>query len=256
MGRNARLRARHRDQAHLASGLRRSPGTETDWQVVSLHESAAPMGPDVVSADLQTVFAAIRNAPRGDDWEAVRELVIPVLPRVRPQPPGVPPPYQRILAPGITVGFAADIGPAFMLMTTAQCNILGITGDQLVAQSLANLVLRAEGVDKEQVFHDTDGEATIAALQTGCSIASTLVLLPDQVARLLGPDPALLLAPMRDLLLALPADVDADLAAWWFDAFASQDPNHLAPVAYRFDGRGITPFAMAATPISARRLDS
>ena len=214
------------------------------------------MGPDVVSADLETVFAALRRAPRGDDWGAVRELVIPVLPRVRPQPPGAPPPFQRILPPGITVGFAADIGPAFMVMTTAQCKILGITGDQLVAQSLANLVLRAEAVDKGQVFHDSDGEAAIAALQTGCSIASTLVLLPDQVARLFGPDPAVLLAPMRDLLLALPADVDPDLAQWWFDAFASQDPNHLAPVAYRFDGRGIAPFPMAAAPIAARHLDA
>jgi hypothetical protein len=143
-----------------------------------------------------------------------------------------------------------------MVMTKAQCEILGITEDELVTQSLANLVLRAERLDPRSVIQDHDGEVSIAALQTGQSIASVLVLVPDQVARLFGPGPSVLLAPMRDLMLALPPDVEPDLAAWWFDAFASQDPNHLAPVAYRFDGRGVAPIALEAAAMSARRLDA
>ncbi len=214
------------------------------------------MGPDVVSADVETVLAAVRNAPRGDDWPALQRLVIPMLPRVRPQPPGVPPPLRRILPPGIAVGFGADIGPALMLMTAAQCGALGITEDELISQSLANLVGRAEQLDPGLVFRDHDGEVSIAALQTGQSIAAALVLVPDQVARLFGPRPAVLLTPMRDLMLGLPPDVDPELAAWWFDAFASQDPNHLAPVAYRFDGHAIAPIALGASLISARRLDA
>jgi len=154
------------------------------------------------------------------------------------------------------VGFAADIGPAFMMMTAAQCESLGISEDDLVAQSLANLIARAERVVPGDVIREQNGEAPIAALQTGLAIASALVLVPDQVARLFGPTPAILAAPMRDLLLALPADVDPELAAWWFDVFASQDPNHLPPILYRFDGRAIVPFAVGAQPSSARRLDA
>ena len=47
------------------------------------------------------------------------------------------------------------------------------------------------------------------------------------------------MAPMRDLILGLPPDVESGLAAWLFDELASADPNCLAPIGYRWDGDGV-----------------
>jgi hypothetical protein len=37
---------------------------------------------------------------------------------------------------------------------------------------------------------------------------------------------------MRNLLMAMPVDVDRDYASWLFDEVASEDPNCLAPAAF------------------------
>ena len=236
MGRNTKDRTAGRERRSMRQRRRRN-----GWRIEHLHVSGIDARPEIVMPEFGDVLAAIERAPAGDDWPAARPLVIPLFPRERPQPPGSPPPLRRLLPPGVVVGFGVDIGPAFMTMTTAQCEILGVSESELVAQSLANLVTRAEQVDPREVFHDEADGMPIAALQTGRSIGSTLILVPDQLRRLFGPAPALFVAPMRDLILGLPADIDPAIAAWWFGAFASQDPNRLHPIAYRFDGVRVVP---------------
>jgi len=238
MGRNARRRAdkRHRDDR---------------W--VTKHVTDAPVGPDVVIPDPETVLRAIEAAPALNDWSAVRSLVIPVLPRARPDPPGYPPPLRRLLSPGVVVGFGVDIGPAFMIVTEEQCAVMGVSIADLVAQALANLGARADLVRPEELYRDEENGAVIAALQTGRSIASTLLLVPDQLRRLFGPQPRLFVAPMRDVLLGFPADTDLAVAAWWFEEIASEDPNHLQPMAFRFDGERVTvqPLDDGLAPLTA-----
>ena len=62
-------------------------------------------------------------------------------------------------------------------------------------------------------------------LQTGVGCASAMVLLPDELRRVFGEGAQLLIAPMRDVLISLPPDVDRAFAAWLNDEFASMDPN-------------------------------
>jgi hypothetical protein len=94
----------------------------------------------------------------------------------------------------------------------------------------------------------------LVGLQTGRSVGSTLVLVPDQLARLFGRTPRLFLAPMRDLLLGLPDDVDPEIGSWLFEDFASQDPNCLAPIGFRFDGeRVVTASLGPSLPAVARQ---
>jgi hypothetical protein len=210
------------------------------WQVHRIDESEAPIGPDVRTPDFADVLAAIEGAPRGDDWPAIRELVIPIIPRVRALPAGYPDPLRRLVPPGILVGVGIDLGPAIATIAAHQCEVLGIGESELIAQSLVNLVARAEEVPAAAVLRDDVDGVPVAALQTGRSIGSTLVLAPDQLRRLFGPEPALYVAPMRDLLLGLPADVGLELASWLYSEFAGQDPNHLPPTGFRFDGERVT----------------
>ncbi len=45
--------------------------------------------------------------------------------------------------------------------------------------------------------------------------------------RLFGRRPALFVAPSRDLLIGLPADVDPEFATWLTEEFEAADPNAL-----------------------------
>lgn len=236
-------------------------GGDNGLRVDRIDIADMPAGPNVVVPELGDVLQAIRRAPRVDDWAALRSIVIPVIPRARPFPAGYSAPFTTRLPPGIAVSFAADVGPAFLTIGADQLEALGITQADLVAQALANLIARADSVAPGTIFRHFIADVPVAAMQTGCSIGSTLVLVPDQLRRLFGPDRVVFIAPMRDLLLALPAGVDLDLAAWLFEEFASQDPNCLPPIAYRFDGERIETAALAGahllggagTPLGADR---
>ncbi|HEX4896771.1 MAG TPA: hypothetical protein VFV53_00270 [Candidatus Limnocylindrales bacterium] len=236
---------RRRQRNAVAS---RHADRDASWRIEVVHGSNAVVGPDVAVPDVEEVLRAIEKAPRPDDWDALRRIVVPVFPRVRPYPRGTPPPLTTILSPGVVVGFGADIGPAFMTLNEPQLETLGVKKADVVAAALANLLARADALDRASIIHGDVADVPIAALQSGVSIGSTLVLAPDQVRRLFGPAPMLFIAPMRDLLIGFPADVDGELAGWVFKEIADQDPNCLAPVAYRFDGAQLTAAALAKRP--------
>ena len=68
----------------------------------------------------------------------------------------------------------------------------------------------------------------VRILQSGVGCASALVLVPDELERIFGSERQCLIAPMRDLLISMPADADRELVGWLNDEFASMDPNGLA----------------------------
>ena len=68
-----------------------------------------------------------------------------------------------------------------------------------------------------------------------------LVLAPSELARIFGDGPSLFIAPMRDLVIALPGDAEPGLAAWLYAEVAADDPNCLAPMAFRFEHGRVLP---------------
>ena len=65
------------------------------------------------------------------------------------------------------------------------------------------------------------------AFQSREGWASALLLLPDQLARVFGDEPRLILAPMRDVLFGLPLDANREFARWFLDDFRDLDMNAL-----------------------------
>jgi hypothetical protein len=143
------------------------------------------------------------------------------------------------LPPGIPTGFGIDIGPAFLVVGEALLAGWDIGPADLVARGLANLRERLRPVRPRDVLDQAMDGVPVRVLQTGVGCASAMVLVPDELRRVLGEAPQCLVAPMRDVLISMPVDVDRRFAAWLTDEFSSMDPNGLALDAFVLDGDGL-----------------
>ena len=97
----------------------------------------------------------------------------------------------------------------------------------LTDRALRNLRRRARDAHDFDLVSEPIAGVLTTAFQSRDGWASTAVLVPEALARLFGPAPALLIAPSRDLLIALPDDVDLEFATWLAEEFEADDPNAL-----------------------------
>lgn len=148
-------------------------------------------------------------------------------------------PFRVILPPGIPTGFGIDIGPAFLVVGTSLLGTWPIGPAELVATGLENLRERVRGVRPRDLVRQAIDGVPVRVLQSGLGCASALLLTPDELGRILGAEPQCLIAPMRDLLISMPADVDRVFAAWLNEEFSAMDPNGLDLDAFVFDGSGL-----------------
>jgi hypothetical protein len=200
-----------------------------------------PLGPGMVTADPASVRSALERFDPDAPWKRVRDRVVPMLPRVRPFPGPDLDVVRVMLPPGILVGFGIDIGPAVMYVGPPLLERWGIDARTLVDTALANVRRLAGECDARDVHNDHISDIPVAILQTQLGIAGSLVLVPEHLDRFFGRGPHLLLAPMRDVLLALPADVDREFAGWLADEFEGLDPNHLHLGGFRHEAGSVTP---------------
>jgi hypothetical protein len=147
---------------------------------------------------------------------------------------------QTIVPPGILTGFGLDLGPAFTMVAHEQLARWGIGVETATSTALANVRRIAASCDLSAIHHGAIGGVPVTVVQSGQGIASVLILVPDCLERLLGAGPHLLLVPMRDILVALPASVDRGFAAWLAADWEALDPNHLHLGAFRHERGSIT----------------
>jgi hypothetical protein len=210
---------------------RRGPVSGRRWSSVEVFEGPAG-GPDVVSPGLDEVLAAMESVPKDLDWPALADQIVPVFQRVRPYHPSMPEPIRVVVPPGLSVSFGVDIGPAFLSVHAELLERWAVTPDELLSRGLHNLDRRMAEVTRDDLVNTSVDAIAVRALQSSSGSASTYVLRPASLGRILGTHPQLLIAPMRNLLLSMPVDADRELVAWLFDEFAAQDPNCLAPAAF------------------------
>jgi hypothetical protein len=220
--------------------------THGGWRVERIDYSEQRHGPNVSSASPDEVVAAIDELPADLPWLDVSSLVLPIFERVRPYPPGYPPRVEAIVPPGLKVSLALDVGPGLIHVTPDMLGRWGMSLADLTAVALANVHDRASQVRPSDVYRDSLDKVEVRLLQTGRGVGSTLILAPTELVRLFGDGPSLFIAPMRDLIIGFPPGEDS-LAAWLFGEIAAEDPNHLHPRAFDFDGRGVR-----VVPLDAR----
>ena len=228
------------------AGAGRSLGRATGRQrrVVARHgrpeiHADDVLGPGMTRADDATIVAALDRFDPDRPWSQARRDVRPMLPRMRPFPFPVEP-LRTMLPPGILVGFGIDLGPALTMIDAGQLERWQVDLGTLVAAALDNVRGLAAACDPAIMVLELVAGVPASALRTGSGIAASMLLVPDTLERFFGPGPVLLLAPMRDLLIGLPASVDRDLAAWLAEEWESLDPNHLHLGGWRFEDGSLT----------------
>lgn len=209
-----------------------------------------PLGPSIQMADPAEVLARIRELPPDLPWDVIGPDVIPLIPRIRPHPAGAPNAVERTLPPGIAVQFGIDIGPATLGIHAGMLHEWGISEADLVATALANLERRASSLGPRDVIGGSPDPLELRALQTQRSIASVLVLVPDVIERVFGPEPQLLVAPMRDLIASVRQPGDPTPLILLYDELRTEDPNILPGYVYEARNGRISLFGLLTDPAS------
>ena len=166
----------------------------------------------------QRVLAAAQSLDLDAPWQDIASLVLPILRRIHhPYPPEATP-MHVFVPPGVWTGFGIDFGPAFTHVTASQVERWGIDHATLLGTALENLraltVVEPPRIERIR----PDGVETIAIQGQGWG--SALILVPEVLRPILGEQPRVLLAPVRNTLVALPDDVDPDLAFRMWEAIA------------------------------------
>jgi len=164
------------------------------------------------------VLAAAQRLDLDAPWSDIDSMVLPILRRIRhPYPPEAAP-MHMFVPPGVWTGFGVDFGPAFTHITARQIEYWGIDHATLLGTALENLrALCVVEPPRVERIHP-DGVETIAIQGQGWG--SALILVPEVLRPILGERPRLLLAPVRNTLVALPDDVDPEMAFRMWDAIA------------------------------------
>jgi hypothetical protein len=197
-------------------------------------------------ASPRDVMDALERFDPDRSWSELRDDIRPMLPRLRPHPFVSDEPVRMMLPPGILVGFALDLGPALVQIVPGQLAGWGISIDELAVVALGNVRWLAGTCDRTHVVRQPIGSMDVSALQTRLGIAASLLLVPDQLPRFFGSEPGLLVAPMRDLLLRVPATTGLADVAWLAEEFEAVDPNCLHLGAFAWDGSSVRPVTLDA----------
>jgi hypothetical protein len=188
-------------------------------------------------ASIEEVLDAIDGMDLDRPWAEIAPLVFPVLPRRRPLPPATEAPIRRTFPPGIEAGFGLDIGPALLHLGQAQIAHWGVSEDDLAGLALANVRERVAARRQFGLIHELVQGVPVTAFQSREGWASGLLLAPDLLERVVGKEPGLILAPMRDLVVTVPMDTDQQFARWLLEEICRLDPNALdLPILALVDG--------------------
>ena len=183
--------------------------------------------PLVSTATVEDVLAAIESTDLGAPWEQAAADLCLALPRRRAlpvDPAGLP---MRTYPPGIDVVLGLDIGPAMLFVPPEQLASWEVSADEAFDRALDNVRERVASRKQFALVHERIADVPTLAFQSREGWASQLLLLPDQLVRVLGDRNGLILAPMRDLVISLPLDVEREFAHWLLEEFAEVDMNAL-----------------------------
>jgi hypothetical protein len=203
----------------------------------SVHVLGGTMDPEVLERLLGAVGGLDLEAP----WETIAPTILPVLKRVwHPYPPDAAPLHIRV-PPGIPTGFGIDFGPAFSHVTPQLVERWGVDEATLLGTALENLrrLVEVEPPVVQRFAHDG---VEVVAIQ-GQGWGSSLLLLPDMLGPIVGPEPHVLLAPVRNTVVALPDDVEADLALDIWEALAAGAHDELDVEPMRWTGSSVVGLA-------------
>lgn len=193
-----------------------------------------PLGGTMEPGLADQILSAFRGFDPTGPWSSIAPRILPVLKRRHhPYPPEAAPLHIHV-PPGVWTGFGIDLGPAFSHVSQALFDGWQIDHATLLGTALENLAALVEREPPVVDSFPVNG-IDVTAVQ-GQGWGSSLVLVPELLGTILGPDPRLLLTPVRNTLLALPDDVDDDMAFELWAAIADGAHDELEVEPLRWTG--------------------
>lgn len=196
-----------------------------------------PIGGTMDPELLRSIRAATRDLDPTAPWPTHADRLVPMIKRVwQPFPPDFEP-LAIDVPPGIPVGFGLDIGPAMHVLDRSYGERWGVDRATLLATSLANLqrLVRSEPPVIQRFDDELAGDCVSIA---GQGWGSALLLLPDVLQRILGDESRVLLAPVRNHLVALTMDVTIETCSTVWAALADGAHDELdVPLYFWEDGQ-------------------
>jgi len=183
------------------------------WQaaLMKIRDRPTSMGDGFSPGVEARILAAARAIDLAGSWTELSPRIVPVLKRVHQPFLVEAAPLLMRVPPGISTGFGIDMGLAFSHVSVAMAASRRVDQATLLGTALQNLgrLVSEQPPEVQRFRHD---DIDVVAIQ-GHGWGSALVLAPELIRPILGTRPRLLLAPVRNTLVALPDDVDQDFAA-------------------------------------------
>lgn len=195
-------------------------------------------GNGIVGPSREQVRSAVDALPPDLSWDELADGLRPVFIRRRPLPPGIERPLTVMRPPGVEVALGVDIGPAFMYVGRGMIESWSVAFEAAFERAMKNLRASVAAERYVEMEYEMVDGVPFWWYQSSGGLASGLLLLEAELATRYGSEPRLLIAPMRNLLLAAPFDADRTLVAWLRDEISHDDPNGLdLPIFALLEGR-------------------
>lgn len=190
---------------------------------------------------LRRTVDAFSSVDLGGSWDDLSPMILPLLKRIAHPFPAEAAPIHLRVPPGVWAGFGIDVGPAWAHVSRTLVDRWQVDAATLLGTALENLRRRAlDEPPRVETITFEDTRLTVAQAQ---GWASALILAPDRLATIIGVEPRLVLTPVRNVLVALPEDVDVDLAVAVWEAFAQGCHDELDVDPMRWTGSSLVALA-------------
>ncbi len=159
----------------------------------------------------RAIASALRRMPTPVPWEWARPRLVPLLagPMIDAEGESV---VRTIMDPGVAVTFGIHLGRAFLLVDEAVTTRWECTVEQVQDAATANLRHWAARLEPTVVRTATMSGHRIRIIQDRPAWASSILLVSDELRRLLGNHDQILAAPRRDTLLSFSPNIPERIA--------------------------------------------
>jgi uncharacterized protein YtpQ (UPF0354 family) len=168
----------------------------------------------------------LRAAPRPVSWDWARPRLVPLLAGPSVDPPDQPN-VRAVSDLGPALVFGLDLGRVYPLIDVETAERWEASAAQIRAAAMDNLRARAARTPASCVRRGTTGGWITTYVRTPAGLASSLVLVPDELRRLIGDHDQLIATPTRDRLVAMPADAPTRIIAGLVVEQEAADPSPL-----------------------------
>lgn len=156
----------------------------------------------------RSIRRAAQRMPRPVPWDWAKPRLLPLL--AGPYlDAGGDEPVRTVMDPGCAVVFGLDLGGALPLVDGHVAERWECTPDQIRDVAMANLRTRAATIGSVVVTGGTLSGRIVRLVRGKMGWESSLLLVPDELMRLLGEDDQVIAAPGRATLISFPIDTPA-----------------------------------------------